>query len=69
MFFEGLLLGVGWDGVEIQVKGIASGQAGGVNLGGPGRHQAQIGLVIDLGTVGGQVGALGNDALDQTPGP
>ena len=56
-----LIFTPGLGGQEAVERTGPAGQAGGVNLGRPGRHQAQVGSMSDLRTVGGQVGALGND--------
>jgi len=60
MLFQRFFLGIGGDSVEIQVERRTPWQAGSMNLVQPSLEQAETQPVIDTGTVGGQIRALGN---------
>jgi hypothetical protein len=60
VLFQRFLLGIGGHRVEIEVEGRTPWQAGSMNLGQPNLQQAETHSVIDAGTVGGQIGALGD---------
>ena len=61
VLFQGFLLGIGGDGVKVQIDGRAAGQAGPLDLLKPGLHQSQVDSSVDPGTVSGQIGAFGSD--------
>ena len=60
VLLQRLFLGIGRDGVEVEIERTAPWQAGPMHLVGPGVQQPQVGATIDPGAVGGQVRALGD---------
>lgn len=68
MLFEGLLLRVGRHRMEVEIERGATREASPLHLPKPGAHQLQVGLVVDAGAVGGQVGPFGNDVESSEKG-
>src|SRR2546430_2967404 len=60
VFFQRLFLGVGRNGVKIQIDRRTVLESSELDLLGPGGHQREVGVLADTGTVCGQIGTFGD---------